>query len=67
MLGLSSKFLPKHVGIFDSSQGRFVYQVVVPKALAPRDLVQVYEAGDMVVLPPWDPLVCFYAILSFVS
>ena len=36
---------------------RFVYQVVVPKALAPRDLVQVYEADEKIVLPPWDPLV----------
>lgn len=36
---------------------RFVYQVVVPKALAPKDLLQVYEAGYWVVLPPWDPLV----------
>ena len=36
---------------------RFVYQVVVPKALAPKDLVQVYEAGELVVLPAWDPMV----------
>jgi len=35
---------------------QFVYQVVVPKALAPKELVQVYESGDMVVLPPWDPM-----------
>jgi len=35
---------------------QYVYQVVVPKALAPKDLVQVYESGDMVVLPPWDPM-----------
>ncbi|TEB37328.1 bleomycin hydrolase [Coprinellus micaceus] len=35
---------------------QFVYQVVVPKALAPRELVQVYEGGDPVVLPPWDPM-----------
>ncbi|KAF8629210.1 hypothetical protein AX17_005795 [Amanita inopinata Kibby_2008] len=34
----------------------FVYQVVVPKALAPKDLVQVYESREMVVLPPWDPM-----------
>ncbi|KAF9527375.1 bleomycin hydrolase [Crepidotus variabilis] len=34
----------------------FVYQVVVPKALAPKELLQVYEGGDAVVLPPWDPM-----------
>ncbi|KAI5115416.1 hypothetical protein M0805_001566 [Coniferiporia weirii] len=34
----------------------FVYQVVVPKALAPRELVKVFEEGDSVVLPPWDPM-----------
>ncbi|KAJ7132848.1 peptidase C1B, bleomycin hydrolase [Mycena crocata] len=34
----------------------FVYQVVVPKALAPKDLVKVFESGDKVVLPSWDPL-----------
>ncbi|KAF8198074.1 peptidase C1B, bleomycin hydrolase [Pholiota molesta] len=35
---------------------QFVYQVVVPKALAPKELVQVYESGEKVVLPPWDPM-----------
>jgi len=35
---------------------QFVYQIVVPKALAPRDLVQVYESGEAIVLPPWDPM-----------
>ena len=35
----------------------FVYQVVVPKALAPKELVKVYEKGEKVVLPPWDPMV----------
>ena len=34
-----------------------MYQVVVPKALAPKELVQVYEAGELVVLPAWDPMV----------
>jgi bleomycin hydrolase len=34
----------------------FVYQVVVPKALAPRELVKVYEADERVVLPAWDPM-----------
>ncbi|KAG5221347.1 bleomycin hydrolase [Salix suchowensis] len=36
---------------------QFVYQVVVPKALAPKDLVKVYEDGNAIVLPPWDPMV----------
>ncbi|ESK97861.1 bleomycin hydrolase [Moniliophthora roreri MCA 2997] len=34
----------------------FVYQVVVPKALAPQDLVEVFERGEALVLPPWDPM-----------
>ena len=40
----------------------FVYQVVVPKALAPRELVKVYEDGEKVVLPPWDPMVSMLLI-----
>jgi bleomycin hydrolase len=36
---------------------RYVFQVVVPKSLAPKELLQVYESGEMVVLPPWDPMV----------
>ncbi|KAK2467900.1 hypothetical protein APHAL10511_000195 [Amanita phalloides] len=35
---------------------QFVYQVVIPKALAPKDLVQIYESGEMIVLPAWDPM-----------
>lgn len=35
----------------------FVYQVVIPKVLAPRELVKVYEEGEKVVLLPWDPMV----------
>jgi bleomycin hydrolase len=35
---------------------QFVYQVVVPKALAPKHLVEVYEAGEKIVLPAWDPM-----------
>ncbi|KAJ3553312.1 hypothetical protein NP233_g12673 [Leucocoprinus birnbaumii] len=35
---------------------QFVYQVVVPKALAPKELVAVYESKERVVLPPWDPM-----------
>lgn len=34
----------------------FVYQVVIPKALAPKNLVKVFEGEDSVVLPPWDPM-----------
>lgn len=34
----------------------FVYQIVVPKHLAPKDLVQIYESGEKTVLPPWDPM-----------
>jgi bleomycin hydrolase len=36
---------------------RYVYQVVIPKALAPKELVKVYESGEKVVLPAWDPMV----------
>ncbi|KAF9264263.1 bleomycin hydrolase [Marasmius fiardii PR-910] len=34
----------------------FVYQIVVPKSLAPKELVAVYENGTPKVLPPWDPM-----------
>ncbi len=34
-----------------------MYQVVVPKTLAPKDLVKVFEQGEKAVLPPWDPMV----------
>jgi hypothetical protein len=30
---------------------------VVHKSFAPKELVKVYEAGDAVVLPAWDPMV----------
>ena len=36
---------------------QFVYQVVVPKSLAPKELVKVFEGEEKVVLPPWDPMV----------
>ncbi|TFY54500.1 hypothetical protein EVJ58_g8828, partial [Rhodofomes roseus] len=35
---------------------QFVYQVVVPKALAPKELVKVYESGERTLLPLWDPM-----------
>lgn len=41
---------------------RFVYQVVVPKAMAPKKLVAVFESGEKVVLPPWDPMVCSFLV-----
>ena len=54
-------YLKKEVRNRDSDMSvlihRFVYQVVIPKALAPKELVKVYESGDRVVLPPWDPMV----------
>ncbi|EGN99773.1 hypothetical protein SERLA73DRAFT_52978 [Serpula lacrymans var. lacrymans S7.3] len=38
---------------------QYVYQVVVHKSLAPKELVKVIEDGHAVVLPPWDPMVRF--------
>ncbi|KZT10972.1 peptidase C1B bleomycin hydrolase [Laetiporus sulphureus 93-53] len=35
---------------------QFVYQVVVPKALAPKELVKVFESGKKTLLPLWDPM-----------
>ena len=34
----------------------YVFQVVVPKAFAPKELVKVYEDGCPQVLPAWDPM-----------
>ncbi|KAF7301207.1 Cysteine proteinase 1, mitochondrial [Mycena indigotica] len=34
----------------------FVYQVVVPRGYAPKDLLRVYDNGNPVVLPPYDPM-----------
>ncbi|TBU49472.1 peptidase C1B bleomycin hydrolase [Dichomitus squalens] len=34
----------------------WVYQVVIPKQLAPKDLVKVFEGEERVVLPAWDPM-----------
>ncbi len=36
---------------------QFVYQVVIPKALAPKELAKVFEGREWTVLPPWDPMV----------
>lgn len=41
---------------------RYVFQIVVPKPLAPKELVQVYESQEMIVLPPWDPMVCILSL-----
>ncbi|KAF8515690.1 peptidase C1B bleomycin hydrolase [Hysterangium stoloniferum] len=34
----------------------YVYQVVVPKQLADKDLLKIAEGSDVVVLPAWDPM-----------
>ncbi|KAG9052066.1 hypothetical protein FS842_010549 [Serendipita sp. 407] len=34
----------------------FVYQVVIPRSLAPKDLVAVLDKGEATVLPAWDPM-----------
>jgi hypothetical protein len=41
---------------------RFVYQVVVPRALAAKELVRVFDSGEQVVLPPWNPMVRFCSL-----
>jgi hypothetical protein len=43
---------------------RFVYQVVVSKTLAPKELVKVFESDERVVLPPWDPMVSWRPFIS---
>ena len=35
----------------------FVYQVVVPRSIAPKNLVSIFDKGDAKVLPAWDPMV----------
>jgi len=34
----------------------YVFQIVVPKAFAPKELVKVFEEGNPHVLPAWDPM-----------
>ncbi|KAL4080374.1 peptidase C1B, bleomycin hydrolase [Scleroderma yunnanense] len=34
----------------------FVYQVVVHKSFATKELVKVFESGERTVLPAWDPM-----------
>lgn len=36
---------------------------MVPKSLAPKELVQVYESSEKIVLPPWDPMVRVLSVL----
>lgn len=36
---------------------RFVYQIVVPKQLADKDLLKIFQSDKKVVLPAWDPMV----------
>jgi len=53
--------------VFGTDDGfvlRFVYQVVVPKALAPKELVSIFEGKEKTVLPPWDPMVRSFLLIS---
>ncbi|KAJ7287639.1 peptidase C1B, bleomycin hydrolase [Mycena rebaudengoi] len=34
----------------------FVYQIVVPRGLAAKNLVKIFDSGNAVVLPAWDPM-----------
>ena len=34
----------------------FVFEVVVDKDMCPKEVLDVFEAGDPVVLPAWDPM-----------
>lgn len=38
---------------------RYVFQVVIPRQLAPKDLVKILDGGNPTVLPAWDPMVRF--------
>ena len=44
---------------------RFVYQVVVPRALASKELTKVFDSGEKIVLPLWDPMVRFSLLVVF--
>ena len=50
--------------VVDTTFSRFTYQVVVPKALAPKDLIKVFESKEAVVLPLWDPMVSLLYLYS---
>ncbi|KAF8589773.1 bleomycin hydrolase [Ramaria rubella] len=47
----------------DSWFDEFVYQVVVPKQLADKDLLKVFQSNEKVVLPPWDPMVRSHLVI----
>lgn len=71
---MSEKWFDEYVSLCHCTESsltyypfRFVYQVVVHKSLAPKDLVKVYEADDAVVLPAWDPMVRIFILLCFTS
>ena len=44
-------------GIDKSTLYRYVFQVVIPRQLAAKDLVKVLDGGKPTVLPAWDPMV----------
>ncbi|KAH9949001.1 peptidase C1B bleomycin hydrolase [Amylocystis lapponica] len=46
----------RYKGYFVMTDAWFVYQVVVPKAFAPKELVKVFESGEKTYLPLWDPM-----------
>jgi len=35
---------------------QYVYQVVIPNSLAPKDLLDIFNGEKKTVLPPWDPM-----------
>lgn len=61
---LRVRSIPLWLGPGSLTACRYVYQVVVPKALAPKDLLKVYESDEKVVLPPWDPMVSLQLYIS---
>lgn len=66
--GSNSKFTCTLYRFLSCNQSkRFVYQIVVPKNFAPKDLVLVYESGEKIVLPPWDPMVCRNTVQSLIE
>ncbi|KAI5474308.1 bleomycin hydrolase [Pseudohyphozyma bogoriensis] len=43
----------------------FIYQVAAPKAVVPRQLVNVYEQAEPVMLPPWDAMAWVRSPLTY--
>lgn len=56
-----------HIGDSDSISSRFVYQIVVPRQLAPKDLVEIFDSGSPIVLPPWDPMASALIAVYYVT